>query len=195
MRFFGGWSLLLFVASLLFWANLWFRAPPRLMDVMETDSWYSRGGPARLAEVLPDWASRPPVVSLPYGSTIYFYYAPDPPPLDWVMPMSGGWSAPWELRLIADFCTDRKTPYVFITRGFEYQFVTEPSPIQEILVRDYAPFAESNLGLILKRKDHSARLKQAPSANGPDESGEPGHAAKPLVPPSAPAAARSSHHE
>jgi hypothetical protein len=162
IRLFAGWVLLLLAFSFVLWGNLWLHAPPRLTNVVEVDSWWSQHGPAGLVQELPDSAKRPPVACLPFGSMMYLYYEPDRPPLDWLMPPSRKWNAPWEFQVLADFLSDRKIPYVLISWPWAKQFLAQPSPIQEVLAGDYAAFARTAWGLLLKRNDHEARPKPPP---------------------------------
>ena len=145
------WAGAAFFLCLLAWVPYWFQKPPAISGPSGADRWLAEKGPPAVVALLPGAVSRPPILSLPYGSSLYFQYAPDPPPLDWVMPPSSKFNPQDDYEMLANWCTQKKVPFVLIHPNFVQPFLEDPSPLKDVLNRDYHVQAETQSGLLMAR--------------------------------------------
>ena len=139
------------------WIGVWSRRPPLLSDIAGVDALVAKNSVPSILRELPSVNGRPPaVVFLPHGADLYFFWAPEPPPVDWVDPPSFKYNAPWEFEALASFLERRPIPYVLIQGDFAAMFLGEPSPIQRVLRERYRPLRKTPLGLVLERVPHAA---------------------------------------
>jgi hypothetical protein len=134
------------------WSGIWLERPPLLGDILRVDALVKAGSVPSVLGMLPArGASPPPVVFLPHGADLYFYWAPDPPPVDWVEPPSFKYNAPGDFEALASFLERRRIRFVLIQGDFAAMFLDQPSPIQRVLSERYRPVQRTPLGLILER--------------------------------------------
>lgn len=147
------WIVLALVVAAVRWPVSWVRNPPLLSHVATADYQYQRHFVDPLLARLPGVKHEQlPVLHLPNGASLYFYYAPDPPPLDWVMPPSSRCDAPWEYTKFAAFANSHNVPYIVINRSYARDFFRQSSAISRLLKDQYTPYRETPLGMIFKRK-------------------------------------------
>ncbi len=149
------WLVVALAISLARWPMLWVHSPPLLQRVADTDKIMRRRGVAAVVDLLPGVKkNRLPVLYLgKAGSALYFYWAPDPPPLDWIMPPYARYNAPWEYLTLADFARKHHVPYIVIARGEYNAFTKEPSAISDLLNKSYTKLKDSPWGVIMKRRN------------------------------------------
>lgn len=136
-----------------YWPMQWIKRPPSVRAVLAVDQAFARTGPPGLLRTMPKIRARKAsVISLPYGSSVYFYWAPTAPPLDWVMPPSSRCDAPWEYEALAEFAIKHKVSYILIERAYVRAFTTEPSAISKLLRKRYRVCRNTPWGKLFERK-------------------------------------------
>lgn len=149
---FKGLLLFLLLLVLLRWPGILLTKPPLLADLLSVDEKVQSHSTPRILAERPDIvAGRKAVVCLPRGATLYLYWAPQPPPLDWVQPPSQRANAPWEYALLAAFLKERRIPLVLIRREFLQGFLEEPSPLSKVLRERYRPAGSFDVGDLYER--------------------------------------------
>ncbi len=134
------------------WGGVWLGRPPLLSDILSVDDLVKSGSVPSVLRLLPSReGTLPPVVFLPHGADLYFYWAPEPPPVDWVEPPTFKYNAPGDFEALAAFMERRRVPFVLIQGDFAAMFLDEPSPVQRVLLERYRPSRRTPLGLILER--------------------------------------------
>ena len=160
--------LLLTVWACVRWPLHWAASPPLVQSVLRADAQLAQNGPAAVLASLPDVTSKQlPVVYLPYGSSLYFFWAPVPPPMDWVMPPSFKYNAPQDFELFAAFLERRAVPYVLIRTSQAEMFLTEPSPVSDVLRRSYKLERTTPWGILFKRLSYTAPEGPHPRGKSP----------------------------
>ena len=161
-------ALLLTLWACARWPLHWATTPPLVQRVLRADAQLEQNGPAAVLASLPDVTSNQlPVVYLPYGSSLYFFWAPAPPPLDWVMPPSSKYNAPRDFEILASFLEERAVPYVLIRESQAEMFLKEPSPLSDVLRRSYQPERTTPWGVLFRRISYSAPESPLPGGNPP----------------------------
>lgn len=147
------WIAVLLLAGVGVWAGRWGTGTaPWPPDLGGADRWLKTAGPASVVKDLPGGGPSTAMVALPYGSFVYLAHAPDPPSVDWLFPMSMRSNAPWEYEVLARWTVRRRPPYILLNRGYEKAFLSDPSPLGEVLRTRYAPAQETRWGLVLEIK-------------------------------------------
>jgi len=140
------WTALVLIClgvSAVRWMAVWIHHPPLLERVLEADALFVTDGPPSLmASLRGADGSLPPVLFLPQGNLLYFYWAPDPPPVALLMPPSSQVNAPSEYASLAAFAESHRIPYILIERRYARSFASEPSPVRDLLQTRYEPFRE-----------------------------------------------------
>ena len=147
------WLVAVLLLSAVRWPLYWTRHPPSLRQVLKTDAEF------RERTILPMLHSIPglegdglPLLYLsPQGSGCYFFWAPDPPPVDWLLPPAARYNAPWEYERLARFMREHRIPVVVIPERYYGSFLTDPSPLRDELRRAYRPEAKTVWGIVLRR--------------------------------------------
>jgi hypothetical protein len=85
------------------------------------------------------------------GSTLYFYWAPVPPPMDWVLPPSARYNSPWEYEVLAAFARERRVRYIVLRREEAAAFREEPSPVATLLAEEYRFLSDTPYGVVFER--------------------------------------------
>lgn len=139
------------------WPAHWIQDPPLVNRVLQADMRFARQAPVGVLQALPDVTrDRLPVVYLPYGSSLYFYWAPDPPPVDWMMAPSLKHDAPEQFEKLASFLKEHAVPYVLIREDQADRFLYDPSPVSDVLQRFYKAERKTPWGTLFKRVSSSA---------------------------------------
>ena len=135
------------------WMAFWAQSPPLMMDILRVDTLVRENSvPSILADLPRVDGQPPPVVFLPHGADLYFYWAPIPPPLDWVEPPSFKYNAPGDYAALAVFLMRERIPFVLVQANTEDMFLGQASPLQSVLSSAYRPVRRGRLGLLLERK-------------------------------------------
>ncbi len=149
------WTVLVLVclgASTMRWAAVWVHHPPLLERVLRTDALFVKDGPPSLIEGLRTADGvKPPALYLPAGSLLYFYWAPEPPPITLLMPPSAHVNAPAEYASLSAFAATHQIPYILIERRYASEFLSEPSPMRDLLRTHYVPFKEEASVVFFRR--------------------------------------------
>jgi hypothetical protein len=147
-----GLLLFLLLLALVRWPGALRSRPPLLADLLSVDQKVEAHSTPRILAQRPDIvAGRKAVVCLPRGATLYLYWAPVPPPLDWVQPPSQRANAPWEFALLAAFLEEHRIPLVLIRREYVQGFLGEPSPLARVLREKYHPAGSFDVGELYER--------------------------------------------
>jgi hypothetical protein len=156
-RLFKGWILLTLVLTAISWATVWAVKPPDPGRIGQADrDFVSKSLPAVLGELPRATEKGLPVLYLSrHGSGLYFYWAPVPPPLDWVEPPSMRYNAPWEYALVARFAVEHEVPYIVTPESNLRPFLDEPSAVATLLRTRYRYFKKTPWGVILERTPHA----------------------------------------
>jgi hypothetical protein len=151
------WAVLVLVClatSAARWVAVWTRHPPLLEQVLKADALYVKDGP-------PSWmngirnadGTLPPALLLPQGSLLYFYWAPDPPPVALLMPPSWRVNGASEYEALATFAEFRRIPYILMEKRYAQPFLGEPCALSQLLHSRYKPFKEGPSVVIFRRVD------------------------------------------
>lgn len=151
---FKAWLVGVLIISSIRWPMVWVKEPPVIHKVMEVDAIYVRHGlPAILNEIPGAKERGEPIIYLgKAGSALYFYWAPIPPPLDWIMPPSSRYNSRWEYGMLSDFARKNRVPWIVIPVKYHKAFTEEPSAVSSLLKSDYTLFKQTGLSVIYKRK-------------------------------------------
>ena len=161
-------ALLLTGWALVRWPAHWIQDPPLVYRVLQADTRFARQAPVGILQALPDVTrDKLQVVYLPYGSSLYFYWAPDPPPVDWVMAPSLTHDGPEQFEKLASFLKKHAVPYVLIRDDQADKFLYDPSPISDVLRRSYKPERTTPWGVLFKRISYSAPEHPLPRGQSP----------------------------
>jgi len=140
-------------ACALRWIGVWVQKPPLLADILRVDTLVVENSVPSILAALPRVDGRlPSVVFLPHGADLYFYWAPIPPPVDWVEPPSFRYNAPGDYAALASFLVRERIPFVLVQANTEAMFLGQVSPLQSVLSSAYRPVRRDRLGLLLERK-------------------------------------------
>lgn len=147
-----GLLVFLLLVALLRWPGALRQRPPLLGDLLSVDEKVQAHSTPRILAARPDIvAEKRAVVCLPRGATLYLYWAPVPPPLDWVQPPSQKANAPWEYALLAAFLEEHRIPLVLIRRETVGGYLDEPSPLGRLLKEHYRPAGSFDVGELYER--------------------------------------------
>lgn len=148
------WILLVFAMACVRWPALWIETPPRIGEILGVDELVrSRSVPALLPRLPGVLDHDLPVLYLSmHGSSLYFYWAPLPPPVDWLQPPSMRYNAPEDYERIARFAQEHRIPYILVSENEYRKFAEEPSAVAELLRTRYRPYQKSPWGIVLVRK-------------------------------------------
>ncbi|MGC8762811.1 MAG: hypothetical protein ACP5VN_04165 [Acidobacteriota bacterium] len=147
-----GLLLFLLLLALLRWPSALRSRPPLLADLLSVDGKVQAHSTPRILTERPDIAAAgKAVVCLPQGATLYLYWAPVPPPLDWVQPPSQRANAPWEFALLSAFLEEHGIPLVLIRREYVPGFLDEPSPLARVLREQYRHAGSYDVGELYER--------------------------------------------
>ena len=153
--------LLLTGWALVRWPAHWIQDPPLVNRVLQADARFARQAPVGILQALPDVTrDKLQVVCLPYGSSLYFYWAPDPPPEDWIMAPSLKHDGPEQFERLASFLQEHTVPYVLIQEDQADKFLHDPSPVSDVLQRSYRSERKTPWGTLFKRVGPSAPAGQ-----------------------------------
>jgi hypothetical protein len=138
---------------LLFWGVRWKDTPPSISAVMAVDADLLKSGVPILADLLPRARQEGlPILYLAEGgSALYFYWAPSPPPVDWLQPPSSRYNSPREYAAVARFAEEHEVPYVVTTAAYAEEFVRIGSPIGALLTKHYRQAMETPWGIAFER--------------------------------------------
>ena len=115
--------------------------------------------------VVPPPLRREPLLALPYGAPFYFFRDAETPPFDWLLLPSMRYQSPGDLQRVADWLTARRVPLVLVQRSERgLGFLTEASPLREVLRSDYTRLGSHRGQLILLRSDLSIPARPEPGA-------------------------------
>ncbi len=157
------WTVMVLVClgvSTIRWAAVWTHHPPLLERVLKTDALFVKDGPPSLIEGLRnDDGETPPALYLPNGSLLYFYWAPEPPPIALIMPPSSHVNAPAEYATLSAFARTHQIPYILIERRYAGAFLSEPSPLRDLLRTHYVPFREEASMIFFRRVADASAAK------------------------------------
>jgi hypothetical protein len=146
------WLGVALAVAVLHWPLYWVKAPPLVTHVLETDAYFAQAGPPGILRSLPELRlRRAAILYLPHGSSLYFDWAPVPPPLDWVMPPSSRSDAPWEYQTLADFTSLHEIPYILIAPGYVRAFTEEPSDLSNLIRTHYRFDRNTPWGTLFER--------------------------------------------
>lgn len=151
-RAWTGMVLVCLGVSALRWAVIWVHHPPVLSRVLKADALFVKDGPPSIVATLrnPD-GSLPAALDLPNGSLLYFYWAPDPPPVSLIMPPASHVNAPAEYATLSAFARTHQIPYILIERRYASAFLTQPSPLRDLIRKHYAPYQENTSVMVFRR--------------------------------------------
>ncbi len=159
-RAWTGMVLVCLGVSTIRWASVWTHHPPLLERVLKTDALFVKDGPPSVIEGIRHAdGAKPAVLCLPQGSPIYFYWAPDPPPVSLLMPPSSHYNAPWEYKSLTSFAESHKVPYILIEKRYVQHFLSEPSLIRDLLREHYLPFKEEASMIFFRRVADASAAK------------------------------------
>jgi len=160
--------LLLTGWALVRWPVHWIQDPPLVSRVLQADARFTRQAPVGILKALPDVTrGRLQVVYLPYGSSLYFYWAPDPPPVDWVMAPSLKHDGPEQFEKLASFLKEHAVPYVLIREDQADKFLYDPSPVSDVLQRSYKPERSTPWGILFRRLSYTPAERPLPRGKSP----------------------------
>lgn len=147
-----GLALVLLVGR---WTLHWTHEPPSLAAVVAVDQAFRNSSVPSVLGELPDGPhAAGPIVYLSHGgSGLYFYHAPEPPPVDWLLPASHHANSPMEFERMAHFMAARRVPYVLIPESYAQAFLADSSALRDILRTRYEPASRTSWGLLLRRSD------------------------------------------
>jgi len=153
--FFKAWVVVVLVIAFLRWPAVWFDSPPAIDGIIIIDAEVQEHSLPKLVDVIP--GARAKKASVLYlgkaGSTLYFYWAPHPPPMDWIMPPSARYNAFWEYRMLSNFAVRYRVPYIVVPGKQMSAFLDQPSPLSALLKGRYKPFMTTRWGNVMKRKE------------------------------------------
>jgi hypothetical protein len=154
------WAVLVLVclgASAARWVAVWIRHPPMFERVLKADALLMKDGPLSwMNGIRNDDGTLPPALLLPQGSLLYFYWAPDPPPVALLMPPSWRVNGASEYEALATFAESRKIPFILIEKRYAQPFVAEPSALSGLLHSRYKPFKEWPTVVVFRRVEDAA---------------------------------------
>ena len=147
------WIAAALVLAAVRWPAYWIQRPPILSQVAAVDARLVRESvPAVLGRLPGVLEKKLPVLYLSsQGSALYLYWAPVPPPVDWLMPPSSRYNAPWEYAMAARFAQEHRVPYILISANQHAAFLTDPSPVRDLLKDHYRPYLDTPWGKVLER--------------------------------------------
>jgi hypothetical protein len=151
-RVLKGWIAVGLVLSASQWPSVLLQHPPCFSNVANIDADFRAHGSPSLLSLFPEAIQeRLPILYLPDGSGLLFHWEPVPPPLDWLMLPSSGVDAPWEYETWARFADSHQVPFIIVREPFVKGFLTEPSPIADLLKNEYRPERQTPWGTIFVR--------------------------------------------
>lgn len=141
--------LVLAAVAMLQWPVSWIGQPPSVEAVRAVDAgWRERGVPTLISRLPGVQQNQSPVVFLSHGgSSLYLFWAPLPPPVDWLFPPSSLLNSPEEYRALADFADAHAVPYVVVPIEVEARWLRDASPIRELLTERYRRAFETSWGV------------------------------------------------
>lgn len=152
------WILAMVIFSTVHWTTYWIQHPPLVRQVLQEDAYRREYTLAAILRMFPRIVKeRASVISIPHGSPLYLYYAPDPPPVDWISPPRDYPKAGLGYKELTAFISTHKPAFIFIEQdhltGADYvkEFLTFPSPIKTLLESQYRPFKSTPWGYLFKR--------------------------------------------
>ncbi len=150
------WLCAVLAVGLLRWPLAWVSAPPNALDVWAVDGMLKKYSVPALVDALPGVREgNLPVLYLARdGSTLYFYWAPVAPPMDWVLPPSARYNSPWEYEVLATFAREHRVRYIVLRREEAASFREEPSPLATLLAEEYRFLSDTPYGVVLERNGH-----------------------------------------
>lgn len=108
---------------------------------------------ARVLSTLPPDLREAPLLSLPYGSSFYFFRQADAPGIDWVCLPSQGYNPPEHHQRLANWLEEERVPVVILMRTpFGVGFLREESPLKDAL-QSYELYASIGDRLIFVRRE------------------------------------------
>lgn len=138
------------------WALTWTSAPPLLSGALDVDREVMAHSYPLVVRMVPRIAKElAPVLCLPDGASLYFYWAPLPPPVDLILPVSDRANAPLDYGYFVAFARRERIPYILIRHSQTAAFLSEPSSIATLLRQDYHLAAALPLGDLFERNDHA----------------------------------------
>lgn len=155
-RFFKTWVAVVLLIACVRWPAVWFDSPPAIHGIIAIDAEVQEHSLPKLVDVIPE--ARAKKASILYlgkaGSTLYFYWAPHPPPMDWIMPPSARYNSFREYRRLSGFARLCRVPYIVVPGKQISAFMNQPSPISALLKGSYEPYMKTRWGIVLKRREN-----------------------------------------
>jgi hypothetical protein len=151
-RVIRGWAVAAFCGVLIFWGVRWPRTRPSVDGVLRMDAALQHGID-NLVDLLPGTreGNRPILYLNKAGSALYFYWAPVPPPVDWIERPSARYNSPREFELIARFADQYEVPWIVMLPGDAQDFMRNGSAIGALLEERYRPAMETEWGTVYER--------------------------------------------
>jgi hypothetical protein len=140
------------------WIATCVHVPPLVKNVLAVDRQVEEHSYPLILRMVPTIPKHhSPVLCLPDGGTLYFFWAPIPPPVDMILPVSERANAPLDYGLFVAFAQKYDIPYILIRRSKVRQFLNQPSPISILLNKNYHLARSLPIGDLFERNDNASR--------------------------------------
>ncbi len=141
--------------GLLRWILVWTAAPPSPHNLLGADRAAEQFVHETWLRPLPGVieARRPVVMLAANAPWLYLYWSPQPVPVEWLVPIGEGTNSPDHYRLMADHIARHRVPYILVGERELAGFITEPSPIRDVLLQDYREAGRAGRAFIFERVD------------------------------------------
>jgi 4-amino-4-deoxy-L-arabinose transferase-like glycosyltransferase len=133
----------------------WVSEPPSITRLLETDRRQANYVRSALLASLPGVLERNEAVVLLWwgASSVYLYWSPSYPPVDWIYAPSAGFTSLHDYARIVAFVESQRVPYLIVDRDMIDEFEAADTPIRDLLLKDFAYFLDTPYGAAYRRRN------------------------------------------